>query len=313
VRGWLFAVVLFAVATPVATPVANADPAAAVAAARAAEALGSKGDFTGAAAKFREAYGLDPLPEYLCNIGVAYHNANDLPRAHFFLGDCVARAKIDPALLRSLEAALATIEGKLRAANFAVLDITVTPATAAVAIDGAESFSGPRAIWVAAGTRTITTTADGYTKDERVVTAIAHDTTKVALELQRPAAPAAKPVPPVKPEPVPEPAPLVVAEPSRPSRGPAIAAAAATGALAITGTIAYVRARGFAGDAGASDLTRPKYDRLVDRAKTWRNISWLLGGLAGAGAVASGYLWYRVATHVEVAPSGASVAITLAW
>src|SRR5688500_4665223 len=91
--------------------VASADDDPALTAARAAEQLGKAGNFVGAAAKFREAYKLDPRPQFLCNVGVAYFNAKDHPRAQLYLGECLQRANaLDATLVKRLRTLVTSAE-----------------------------------------------------------------------------------------------------------------------------------------------------------------------------------------------------------
>jgi len=60
---------------------ATADPATAEQRAAEAKDRATHGDLPGAAAKFREAYAADPRPDLICNVGIAYYKAKDLPRA----------------------------------------------------------------------------------------------------------------------------------------------------------------------------------------------------------------------------------------
>ena len=77
VRRWLLTAVL-----SVAPVQALADPAGAERAVAEAEAMAERGDLVGAAVRYRDAFRKHPRPDLMCNVGVAYYKAKDLPRAH---------------------------------------------------------------------------------------------------------------------------------------------------------------------------------------------------------------------------------------
>lgn len=100
----------------------------------------------------------------------------------------------------------------------------------------------------------------------------------------------------VTPPPPPAPAP----PPTRArSKVPAIVATATTGAAAITAALLYAKARTYINDAEAA-ATKPKFDELVDTAHRFQHASWVAAGVAGAGALVSGWLWYRSSRPVRV-------------
>ena len=72
------------------THTASADRAAADKLASDAAALAGQGKLSEAAAAFRAAYAEDPRPQLICNAGVAYYKASDLPRAAYYLEQCRA-------------------------------------------------------------------------------------------------------------------------------------------------------------------------------------------------------------------------------
>ena len=264
-----------------------------------AQALAASGDMAGAAAKFRAAHGLDPRPELLCNVGVAYHKAKDLPRAQLWLSQCLARGtSLDAEFVSGVRGVLVAAEDKLREGEFTPLDIVVDPAGATVVVDalGADdAFVGSRLVYVPFGTRTITVTSEGYRDRTETVEATARDQRAVRITLER--------------------APAPVATPERPSKTPAIIVTVATGVVGIAAGAAYLQARKRAGDAGdaVEEMDFEAYTTAVDKARNWQKLSWLGAGAAGAGAVAAGYLWYRATRtpQLEVAPTEGGVAVTL--
>src|SRR6185436_20471106 len=156
----LIATILVAAAT------ARADPQVADRAAAEADALARAKDFRGAAAKFREAYAADPRPDFMCNIGVAYHKAQELPRAQLFLSRCLERGSaLDGKFIDVVRATLARLEVTLKAGNYTPVDVVVEPRFATVAIDAFapdETFDGGRTVWLSFGAYQVTARAEGY-------------------------------------------------------------------------------------------------------------------------------------------------------
>jgi hypothetical protein len=265
-----------------------------------AQELAASGDMLGAAAKFREAHALDPRPELLCNVGVAYHKAKDLPRAQLWLSQCLARgSSLDAEFVTGVRSVLAAAEDKLREGEFTPVDIVVDPAGATVVVDvfGADdAFVGSRLVYVPFGTRTITVTSEGYRERTETVEATARDQRAVRIVLERA---------PVVPGPVAE----------RPSKTPAIIATVATAVVGLGAGVAYLQARARASDAADAVVTLDEeaYDNAVRKARNWQKLSWIGAGAAGAGAIAAGWLWYRYssAPTLEVAPTEGGIAVTL--
>jgi hypothetical protein len=290
-----------------AEPVVDADGRAAE-----ANALAGAGDFLGAAAAFRAAHALEPRPAFLCNTGVAFYKAKDLPRAQLYLGGCLTRAgALQAEFVASVRQVLAAVEDTLRAGAYAPVDVTVKPETARVtvsAFDAADEIIGARLVWLPRGRHAIAVRADGY--ETQTVEVVVDDQAQQDVRVELVRAPVAPTEPTTEPPPV-GPPPAV----HRRSRVPAIAATVATGAVAIGAGAAYLLARGKASDAGEPGLTDAEYDDRVDAARRWQKISWGLAAAAGVGAIASGYLWYRAtrppATTVEIAPSGDGTGATL--
>jgi hypothetical protein len=284
-----------------------------------AEGLAQGGDFLGAAAKFRAAHAADPRPSFLCNVGVAFYKAKDLPRAQLYLGRCLTRAgSLEAVFVASVRTVFASVEDKLRADSYAPVDVTVKPDTAAFSVSTfspEDEIVGAGLLWLPLGTHTITARADGHRDGTATVEVKdkTHQNVRVTLE--------------------PAPAggdgdgdgdgngtgPVVATGPRR-SKTPAIIATAGTLVFGGGALYAFLTARSKAEDAGAPMLSDDEYDRRVDKARRWQKISWALGGVAVVGAVASGYLWYKATrsttTSVEVAPTadgGASVTFSGAF
>lgn len=295
--------------------------AAAKAESRAADELAAAQNYKGAAAKFRAAFRLDPLPGYVCNVGVAYQRAKDLPHAHIYLTEClrVGRSALDASFLGLVRKALDEVEATLHNQDFARVDVGVTPQDATLTISSFESdeqFVGPHVIWLPFGTHTIDVRASGHAPAKQSIVVRTRDPQTVSIALARqpasaePTAGGAQPGDGAAPPPTP-------GASVRPSKVPALVATGATVALAGVAVTAFVKARSIADTAGSPDIDRDEYNRRVDRTRNWQHASWAFAGLAGAGAVVSAYLWVRASRtpSVEVTPSatGASVSFAGRW
>ena len=279
-----------------------------------AEALVAAGDMLGAAAKYRAAYKEEPLPEHICNVGVAYHKAADLPRSHRYLNQCVAMgSSLDPSYRETLRKVVDGIEAKLAAGNFTPIDLALRPASTLVTFEGGkpydEEIAGGGRIWVPYGTYRLIARAGGYADKTVDVTASSHAALPLAITLETAPVEVTTPTvaPPVAP-PIDRPTVVEV----RRSKVPAIVATGASAALAITGLVFYVQARGSIADAEATDITIDRYRELHDDAHAKQRIALITGGLAVGAAVVSGVLWVRALrspARVEVTSTGTGVAI----
>ncbi len=288
---------------------ADADPAKAKQLAADAEALVAKDDLVGAAAKYRDAYREDPQPEYICNTGVAYHKKQDLPRAHRYLNQCVTLgSSLDPTYRENLRKVVESVEAKLAGGEFTPVDLALDPAGAIVTIEGGkpsdEPIVGGGRIWVPFGSYRLVAHADGYVDKTVDVPATGHDAVPLQITLAK--APVPKPLAPVV---------IEVAQPSRPSKLPAIVVSGASVALGVAGALFYQHARSLVDQAEEPQRTVAEFDDLRGRAKDNQHVAWAFGAIAGAGAIVSGYLWYRALRRpspVEVtgtAGGGAGVSI----
>jgi hypothetical protein len=104
--------------------------------------------------------------------------------------------------------------------------------------------------------------------------------------------------------------------PSRPSVVPPIVATALSGGVGAVALGYWLAARDRADQAGGEPV-HEIYDSLVSDTRRYQRISWVLGGIAGVGAVASAVLWYRYASaprvEIQATGSGAGVAISGRW
>ena len=232
---------------------AHADPAAADRAAAAADALAKAGDFLGAAAKYRIAYGEDGRADLLCNVGVAYHKAKELPRAHLFLSRCLEHgASLDARFVDQVRGVVAATEAALRVGPYTPVDIAVEPAGATIAFAefaADETLVGSHLVWLPSKAHQITVRAEGYLEQTVPLDATGHGVKKLEVKLEHVPAPVVPvvPVAPIVPHP-PPPAP-----PAGPSKLPAIAVTVVTVAAAVVGGIAFAKGHARATQARCND------------------------------------------------------------
>lgn len=291
---------------------ALADRAAADKLADTANALAKQGKLAEAAAAFRTAYTADPRPQLICNAGVAYYKASDLPRAAYYLEQCRAvGGQLDAAFLDNVDKVLAAVRQVLGARDFTPVTIIADPATASVAIANGpidEPIVGAHTVWLPFGNYRVHVHEDGYVDRDEPVSAADHTPITMPIKL------APRAVEPPKPEP---PAPQSSAPPARVhsapatprarSRVPAIAATAGTVALGALAGVAYLHAVDLNDQADKThDYTT--YKSLRTSTLDYKHLSWAVGGLAGAGAIVSGLLWVR-GFHVETAPDQITASI----
>jgi hypothetical protein len=280
---------------------AHADEASDLAAA--GEKRAKAGDFAGAAERYLRAYRADDKPDYLCEVGLAYRKAQDeLPRAHLYLGRCLGYATaLDPDRIASLRAALRAVERDLVAGDFIPIEIIATPSTAEITISAFEPqdmFTGMRVVWLPRGKHQITASAPGYV--DHTVKIEAREKTTVRIRPPR------LDVEQLRSDPIVY---------DSPSKIPAIAATVIAVAGGGFGIYAYGKAQD-AAEPVPFAATRDIYDAEAKRVRRW-NAGIIVGaGVAGFGAVVSGYLWYRAlrsSTRVEVTADGdgATVWLTL--
>jgi hypothetical protein len=278
------------------------------------------GDFVGAAAKFREAYRLEPKPDWVCNAGIAYHKAGDRPAlTQLYLRMCLERGTgvLDRAFMDLVTGALGDIETALAKGSFAPVDVAVTPGTAAVAIPAFgsdDSFIGSRVVWLPWGEHAVTVRADGYVEQTVPVKIAGHDRVPLRITLERkpeqaPPPPATTIAPLAQRTPPPQPVETV----ERRSLILPIATSAVTVVAVVVSTVGFVGARNRA-DRAAFAVDETVYERDQDSIDRWNRLFGISGALAVVGAGASGYLLYRAlhpVTRIEVqaapTPTGAAV------
>lgn len=298
-----------------------------------AKARAANSDFLGAAAKYREAHAAEPRPDLMCNVGVAYYKAKDLPRAQRYLEQCLAiGTSLDRAFIDNVKKVVAAVESTLAAGNFTPVDLFVQPSTATTTVEGGivfdEPIVGSRRVWFPFGNYRLVVHATGHV--DRVLDIAATDRKPITASVALERAPAETgratdtgPVTETTPDsgtfkagadttiterPLPPPPPP---ERRRSMVAPIVATAAAAGAGGAALGF-FLAARGSADDAGkATDMVR--YNELRDQAIDHQHISWGFAAAAGAAAIVSGVLWYRYASvpRVEVQASGSGAALSL--
>ncbi|MFN0248225.1 MAG: tetratricopeptide repeat protein [Kofleriaceae bacterium] len=141
-----------------------------------AESLAAGGDFVSAAARFREAYAREPSrPELVCNAGVAYYKASDLPRAHRYLRRCLEVGKaLDAEFMANVASVVSAVEGALASGPYTPVEVTTEPAIATVSIAGGAPFDEPLGqgrAWFPRGTYTLVVEAPGHDTQRRQLVA----------------------------------------------------------------------------------------------------------------------------------------------
>jgi hypothetical protein len=155
-----------------------------------AKRLAADGDFIGAAAKFREAYAATGSPELVCNVGVAYYKASDLPRAHRYLHQCQqVGSSLDRSFMQQVTAVLQAVEGNLATGDFTPVEITVEPASATAKItvvDGRphdDAFEPGQVLWFPHGTYQVLVAAPGYAGKRSALTVNGHQRVTLHVKL----------------------------------------------------------------------------------------------------------------------------------
>lgn len=304
--------------------VAHASPERGKALAEEAAKLAATNQMVAAAAKFREAYASDPRPEYVCNVGVAYLKAPDLPRAQRYLNDCTQLgASLSKDFLANVRKVMETLEEKLVAGNYTPVDLFVEPVQATILVQGGVPFDEPivgsRRVWFPYGSYKLVVHAESYTDKVVDLAATDHTAVRLATKLDKPteAPPIEKPPvekPPIEQPPIRQ---LPVEKPIAPPEGPpsklpAVTATAVTGVAAVAGAVFFVMAKNKRDKAnqttvemGFDQLKRDMESRLLGAR--------IAGGVAIVGAGVSAYLWYRAtrstSTTLEVQATDTGAAV----
>jgi hypothetical protein len=211
----------------------------------------------------------------------------------------VRGTQLDKGFVTSVRTVLQAVEDKLRAEGFTPVYVVVDPPGAVVSasvFDIDDTFVGTRVVWVPFGTLTLTVRADGFAPKTQEVEARSREPVSIRIQLVH----------------VPEKPPVVVVR-KNPSHIPAIVATSATGVAAIASTWLYLLARSDASNLGDPQLTYEQYRSAAKTATDRQHAAWITGGIAGAGAIVSAYLWYRStrSTRVDVRATASGGSITL--
>jgi tetratricopeptide (TPR) repeat protein len=286
---------------------ADAGPAEADKLAAQADALVKEGKLREAAKVFAQAAKEDPTrPAFFCNIGIVYYQADDLARAHLVLGRCLLeQSALEADFVANAKAALESVETSLRAAGHTPVEVTVTPPGASVRIvefELDEAFVGRRVVWLPFGTFHLTARAEGYREKSVEVVTSTKDPKSVKIDLERDTG--------VRPIDAKQPRPPVAAR--EPSKLPAILATAGTVGSFVVAGIAFSQARSAADLAGRA-LDNPTHAQDKSSVDRWNATFAITTSLGVAGAVVSGYLWYRSTKTpaIEVAPTAGGAAVSL--
>jgi len=305
---------------------AAADPAGAERLAKDAQGRADAGDFLGPPSKYREAFGEQPRPDLMCNVGVAYYKAKDLPRAQRYLDQCLRiGASLDPGFITNVRKVLTAVEQKLASDTFTPIDLAVQPDTATTTVDGGvhdEAIVGSRRIWVPYGSYSLVVHAEGFA--DQTQTVVADSATPRSISMKLLAAPSttvesptgdgsanagsnagSAATPPARGSASAPPAPA----PARRSLVAPIVASAASGAFGGLALGVYISARSTASKA-ESTTDASNYRALSDDARDRQHLSWIIGGFPGGPDLVAPVLWYRGArspaqVHVPRAGSGA--------
>src|SRR5205085_8754017 len=133
--------------------------------------------------------------------------------------------------------------------------------------------------WLAVGHYRVLAHADGHVDQTVDVDASSREPRRVEINLV--------PVPVATPPP-----PTPSAPPPSRSKLPAIVTTAATAICAATSVAFYLHATHL-NDQAAATTDYNSYKALRASTLDWKHASWVAGGAAGIGAIASALLWYR--------------------
>ncbi len=264
-----------------------------------AESLAAGGDFISAAARFRDAYAHDPSrPELICNAGVAYYKASDLPRAHRYLTRCLeVGAALDFKFLANVQEVIAAVESMLSSGAYTPIEITTQPPNATVAVAGGAPFDEPLGqgrAWFPRGRYTLVASAPDFDTMRRMVKAEGSAPISVDLRL--------------------------ASTPTRPDRRWIGYTVGGVGAAAIgVGAVFGFRARSLADEVHDACVDSCDWSLVDDKDASGRRaqtIQFVMYG-AGAVAVAAGVVLYLRGrpTKLVVAPreSGGIVSWSGRW
>jgi len=258
-------------------------------------------DWDEAVASFEAAYGADPLPRFLFNIGRSYEKKGDVPKAieSFERYLEVAEGEDDQ---DDAEDRLAVL-GVKRAKGWGRVEIAVNRRGATLHLHGRGeriSEKAPFSGWLAIGKWRLVVDAEGFDSHEEDLDVTPGDEAKVRVTLEETGeAPVDEPE--AEPEPEPEPEPVATAEPEqRPDTPPEPAPAAGSGSVlpwvALGTGVALLAGGAVVGlmhSGAVSRLDDLKGDKPVtlgeiqDEEQSAKTYALVADGLFGLGAAAA--------------------------
>jgi hypothetical protein len=316
----------------VAMCVSSADAGPADDAVAEAQRRAAANDFPGAAAKYREAFTASSRPDLLCNVGVAYYKARDLPRAQRYLQHCLEiGTSLDKAFIDSVKKVLDAVDSMLASGDYTPVDVLVQPPTASFTVNTYydEPFVGSRRVWFPYGDYKLTVHAEGYV--DKVVEMKAENRTPVPARFSLEKAPVVETPPPgegsgsatvsaegsgsatAQPLPI-----SATPQPVRKSRMVPIIVTTASFVSVGAALACYSLAKSKALTAPDAE-SREEWQDIADGVHLRENLAWGFAGLAVVGAAVSGYLWYNAtrtpSSHVELTATkdGAAVSLSGRW
>jgi hypothetical protein len=307
--------------------IAAADPASADKLAAEANDAAKAGRFVDAAHKFSAAFKEDPSrPNLFCNVGISYFKGQDLPHAHLLLGLCLDRAQLDPDLVKSIRAVLDSIEGTMRAGNYARVTFTVAPTNASLTlleIGDDATFTGNRTVWLGFGPHDVRVHAAGYADQTKHFDVGSSTAAPIDIVLVKPETTKPDGTKPdgTKPDGTkldgskPLPSGPTAQPPARPSKlWPALTTAPAV-AGAVVAVVALHANRSAASRASIA-LDFDTFDQDDAETTHYYKIAAVAGAAAAAFAGVSAYLWIRAlraptVTRLDVTPTAGGAAVSL--
>jgi hypothetical protein len=235
---------------------------------RAALAAYDRHEYRAAALAFEEAYRRVPRSAAMYNAGRSWEAAGESARAADAFATALASGEFDEHDAQVARERLQDLEPLLGR-----LDI-VGPTTATVSLDGVDRGSLPRKLHVAPGAHRIEVHRSDGSVVVRAVEAKAGELVAITVG----DVPAQAPPPPPLPVPLPTPERTLM-----PTWG--WVSLAATGVLGVAGAVTYVK---FASDRSAFDTGGDHDASIHDNASAARTATYVLWGLGGACAVATG-------------------------
>ena len=278
------------------------------------------GDYIGAAG--RVSCGVCARParaELICNVGVAYQKAHELPRAQRFLAECIRRGTaLDEKFMAAVHTAVAAIDGDLRTGSFTAVNIVVEPEGASVTLSDfgdAERLVGSQLVWLPFGSHELVAKLDGYRTETRTIAIPDKTTVEVTLHRTRECFRRAAAVDHVDAAADPRPGGAPRSRESS-ARRSTVGAFSITGVARVLATIGtYLVARH---DIDGVDTTgmRSTYDSESATANHWTTAYEVTAIATGVAAIVTGYLWYATRTPPTVelgiapTPGGATTMLT---